>query len=159
MDVCRVHERRFPIGDLPGTLIDSLAAAFDPLWPYEYWPPMVLDGPLAVGARGGHGRLRYEVSDYIPGQSVSFRFLAPQGFEGGHRFEVILVTAHQVVFRHTLALLPRGRARITWPLIYGPLHDALIEDALAKAERALGYQAAGRPWSPWVKLLRLAKIP
>lgn len=158
MDVCRVHERRFPIGDLPGTLIDSLAAAFDPLWPHEHWPPIVLDRPLAVGARGGHGRLRYEVSDYIPGQSVCFRFLAPPGFAGGHRFEVILVSADQVVFRHTLTLVLRGRVRITWPLIHGPLHDALIEDALTKAERSLGYRGASRPWSPWVKLLRRATM-
>lgn len=158
MGVCNVHERRFPIGDLPGMLIDSLASPHDQLWPHEHWPPMVLDRPLAVGASGGHGRVRYEVCDYVPGQSVIFRFLAPRGFDGSHRFEVIVVSSHEVVFRHTLVMVARGPASVTWPLLFGPLHDALFADALAKAQRSLGYACPVRNWSPWVRVLRAARV-
>ncbi|WP_372448549.1 hypothetical protein [Streptomyces durocortorensis] len=29
-----------------------------------------------------------------------------------------------------------GPARLTWPLVWRPLHDALLEDSLDRAERA-----------------------
>jgi hypothetical protein len=39
-------------------------------------------------------------------------------------------------------------------LIYRPLHDALIEDSLATAERSLGVAGVRPQWSVWVRLLR-----
>jgi hypothetical protein len=47
-----------------------------------------------------------------------------------------------------------GTAVITWPVVFCPMHDALIEDSLASAEASLGLAPAIRPWSPWVRLLR-----
>ena len=47
-----------------------------------------------------------------------------------------------------------GPAFLTWPLIIRPLHDALLEDALATAEASLGMIPKMQTWSPWVKLLR-----
>jgi hypothetical protein len=46
------------------------------------------------------------------------------------------------------------QAALTWPLIFRPLHEALIEDSLDDAERALGGEPPAREWSPWVRLLR-----
>jgi hypothetical protein len=48
-----------------------------------------------------------------------------------------------------------GPARLSWPLVFRPLHDALLEDALDNAER----QVTGRlqlpaRWSPYVRALR-----
>jgi hypothetical protein len=48
-------------------LLNSLASADDRLWPAWRWPPQLLDGPLALGARGGHEPIRYTVAEYVPG--------------------------------------------------------------------------------------------
>ncbi|MFJ9342145.1 hypothetical protein ACIRP0_23010 [Streptomyces sp. NPDC101733] len=46
-------------------------------------------------------------------------------------------------------------ARVTWPLVWRHLHDACLEDALDRAERACADRVA-RParWSPYVRFLR-----
>ena len=48
-----------------------------------------------------------------------------------------------------------GSARVTWPLFFRPLHDALIEESLDRAEAELGgppVPSARR--SLWVRMLR-----
>ncbi|MDS1269043.1 SRPBCC family protein [Lipingzhangella sp. LS1_29] len=156
--VTNEHRRMYPDGiDRVGALIDTLATTEDRLWPHETWPPMRLDGPLGPGARGGHGPIRYRVVDHQPSRTVRFRFDKPRGFRGYHTF---VVEAHaddprNTVLRHTLSMRTTGLARLTWPLVYRPLHDALIEDSLDRAGRALG-AAPERParWSRYVRLLR-----
>ena len=90
MNVASVHERVVarPIDEVGG-LLDSLATPRDRLWPRETWPAMRFDRPLAVGARGGHGPIRYEVIEYDPGVRVRFRFTGPSGFDGFHEFCLI----------------------------------------------------------------------
>ena len=61
---------------------------------------------------------------------------------------------HPVVLRHTLRMSTRGPALLSWPLVFRPLHDALIEDSLATAEASLGQPTQIQPWSAWVKFLR-----
>lgn len=89
MQVLNVHGREF---DLPlatvGSLIDSLASTNDSLWPNEKWPPMRFDRALDAGTRGGHGPIRYYIEDYQPSRLVVFRFVAPRGFDGTHRYEI-----------------------------------------------------------------------
>ncbi len=53
-----------------------------------------------------------------------------------------------------LKMRTRGLAVISWPLLYAPLHDALIEDSLSFAQLHLGLEPDIRPWSTWVRLLR-----
>jgi hypothetical protein len=57
----------------------------------------------------------------------------------------------------------RGPAMVTWPLIFRPLHDALVEDSLDTAARALGESVPVREWPLRVRLLRacvrLARYP
>jgi hypothetical protein len=65
-----------------GQLIDGLDGHEDRLWPTEQWPAMCLDRPLGVGARGGHGQVRYCVEAYTRGEAIRFRFQAPTGFDG-----------------------------------------------------------------------------
>ena len=48
----------------------------------------------------------------------------------------------------------RGSARLTWPLLFRPLHDALLEHALAVAEASLGHTPLVHPWSLRVRVLR-----
>lgn len=136
-------------------LIASLASANDRLWPVENWPRMKLDRALGVGASGGHGPIRYVVDAYSRESGiVRFRFTAPHGFDGDHRFELRCIDDHSVLLRHVLEMRTTGWARLTWPLIFRPLHDALVEDGLARAETEVGMTPHIRPWSPWVKLLR-----
>ena len=153
--VRNIHEREL---DAPparvGELLDSLASQDDALWPHHLCPRMRFDRPLGVGAHGGHGPIRYVVEEYAPGESVTFRFVGPRGFDGFHRFDRISTSAGKVALRHTLEMTTRGRALLSWPLVFRPLHDALIEDAFAAAEAALGREPRIRPWSWRVRLLR-----
>ena len=85
-----VHERviNAPLEPL-GVLLDGLGQKDDRLWPSRYWPPMVLDRPLALGADGGHDGIYYYVSEYEPGRRVRFSFRTRTGIIGAHGFEPI----------------------------------------------------------------------
>lgn len=156
MAVMNVHERMLPAEATEvGALIDSLAGESDRLWPKGEWPEMRLSGGLAPGSRGGHGPVRYTVSAYAPGQWVRFAFSGPRGFHGFHEYSVHPLDRGRVVLRHTLAMRTRGPARLSWPLAYRHLHDALLEDSLDRAERAVtGRVARPARRSGWVRLLR-----
>ncbi|MET9961788.1 SRPBCC family protein [Streptomyces sp. NPDC006326] len=156
MGVYNVHERRLAAdGSRVGALLDSLSSgAKDRLWPVGGWPPMEFDGPLAVGAKGGHGPVRYTVAAYVPGTWVRFAFTGPRGFHGFHEFAVLPDGPGHTVLRHTLAMDARGPARLTWPLSWRPLHDACLEDSLDRAEQACtGTPARPARWSPYVRAL------
>ncbi len=121
MQVRNVHERRFTLPPATvGALIDSLASHDDRLWPRDKWPPMRFDRPLSVGAVGGHGPVRYSVEEYRPGHSVVFRFTAPRGFNGTHRFDV---EDRQgcAVLRHVIEMNATGPALLSWPIFFHPL--------------------------------------
>ncbi len=155
MKVLNIHEREMPVtSQQVGRLIDALASPSDTLWPWRSWPRMEFDRPLSVGAVGGHGPVRYFVEEYQPGQSITFHFTGPKGFDGFHGFEVISISETSVVLRHTLQMTAHGTAVVTWPLAYRPLHDALLEDSLACAQVSLGQIPQVKVWSPWVKVLR-----
>jgi hypothetical protein len=141
-----------------GALIDGLASDDDRLWPRERWPAMRLDRPLTAGASGGHGPVRYSVESYVPGAAVCFRFTAPRGFCGTHRFEVDARRGGGSLLRHVLEMSAVGPARLTWPLIFRPLHDALVEDALDRAAGALGEAPRGRSWPFSVRVLRRGAV-
>jgi hypothetical protein len=155
MDVFNIHECE--VGADPkqlGALLDSLASDRDRLWPKLGWPRMAFDRPLGVGAKGGHGPIRYFVEEYTPGESIKFRFTGPKGFDGFHGLEIVVGSEHSVVLRHTVKMDTHGLAILSWPLIYRPMHDALIEDSLTTAQVSLGLSPTVKPWSVWVKILR-----
>jgi hypothetical protein len=136
MRIVNVHERVLPTGGASAqALIDDLAGADDRLWPHDRWPPMRFEGGLREGSEGGHGPVRYEVVEHRPGRLVRFRFTAPPGLVGEHGYE--LEAGERTVLRHTLTGRAEGRMRWQWPLLFGPLHDALIEDSLDRALAAV----------------------
>lgn len=154
MKVLNVHERILPNAEQAKALIDSLATKEDALWPTEAWPRMVFDRPLGVGAVGGHGPVRYFVEAYEPGKSIRFRFIAPKGFQGWHSYEIGPARQGFLSLRHTLEMMTSGLAVLSWPMIFRPLHNTLIEDSLAGAQAALGQPPMVSPWSRWVRFLR-----
>lgn len=155
MKVLNIHERELEANrERVGALIDSLSSEDDRLWPNHSWPRMKFDRPLSIGADGGHGPIGYFVEEYKPGRSIKFRFTSPKGFNGFHRYEVVGSTQQSVLLRHTIEMTLHGSAFLTWPLIIRPLHDALLEDALATSQASLGMIPKMQAWSLWVKLIR-----
>lgn len=156
MRVLNVHRRVLaaPMVDA-GRLLDSLGSRHDLLWPTPEWPRMRFDRVLQVGADGGHGPIRYEVSEYVQGRRVVFRFKAPRGFRGTHALDLVPRAAGGCELVHTIDMEASGPARFTWPLVFGPLHDALLEDALDRASAATGSEFEPARWSLWVRLLRM----
>ncbi|MBI5032343.1 MAG: SRPBCC family protein [Chloroflexi bacterium] len=155
MPIVNIHERMIdaPVAQV-STLLDRLASADDMLWPRDRWPRMKFDRPLSVGAVGGHGPIHYAVESYQPGQRIQFRFTAPKGFLGCHRFEIEPIGAERSKLRHVIEMQTVGWARVTWQIVIRPLHNALLEDALDRAEFNCGKQPKQRNWSLWVKFLR-----
>jgi hypothetical protein len=153
--VVNVHERAIAASaGRVGALIDGLASDDDQLWPWDRWPAMKLDRPLGVGAVGGHGPVRYFVEAYEPGRLARFRFTGPRGFDGYHEYQVDDLDSVPARLRHAIDMHARGRANLTWPMVFGPLHDALIEDSLERAAVRCGMPPQPRAWSPWVRFLR-----
>lgn len=155
MHVTNIHERVFRASPQQAArLLDSLSSPDDALWPSRHWPRMRLDKPLGLGATGGHGPIRYRVVAYEPGKQVTFQFTSPRGFIGRHWFEILGHGTSGAILRHTIEMSLVGSARLSWPLVFRPLHDALVEDALTNAQVALGEPPTPMPWSAWVRLLR-----
>ncbi len=154
--IYNVHERRIaaPVEEV-GALLADMGSPADRLWPADRWPPLELDAPVGPGARGGHAVIRYTVTEYLPGRRLEFTFDPPTGLVGTHSFEVEEHPDGGSVLRHVLEAQPHGAMRLLVPLAVRRLHDALIEDALDRAERVLGVgPAVPARWSPSVRVLR-----
>ena len=154
-----VHERELHAdAGRVGALLDGLAGPEDRLWPHDRWPRMRFDRPLAVGAKGGHGPIRYSVEEYEPGRRVVFRIAErgglSEGLDGTHRLEVEAVDSERTILRHVIDARPRGAMRFKWPVVIEPLHDALLEDALDRAAVAVGDVPRNTGYSIRVRLLR-----
>ena len=158
--VRNVHERVVPApADRVWELVEGLGGSDDRLWPSPAWPPMRLDGPLAVGARGGHAMIRYAVTAYDPGRRVEFTFAPATGVHGTHSFTVAPVGPDRALLRHELVGRLAGRTRLAWPSAVRWLHDAVIEDLLDRAQDAMGVPPARRArHSAWVRLLRRVSV-
>jgi hypothetical protein len=115
---------------------------------------MKFDQPLQIGAKGGHGPIRYFVESYQQGKSIKFRFTGPKGFDGYHEFTIEEIGSTKTLLKHNLIMNTKGIAIFTWLLGFRPLHDALVEDAFDKAEMGLGISLEKKGWSGWVKFLR-----
>jgi hypothetical protein len=117
---------------------------------------MRFDRPLSVVAVGGHGPIRYRVEEHSPGSHIVFGFTGPPGLTGTHEWR-IEPAGDGCRLRHAIEGATAGKMLAAWPLLYRPLHDALIEDALDKAELSLtGAVARPRSWSWRVRFLRRA---
>jgi len=150
-----VHERTIEApADEVGALLDAVGRDGDRLWPSPPWVPMRLDGPVAVGAAGGHGPVRYRVTEHEPGRRVRFAFDPKLGLMGYHELTVEPAGGGRCMVRHVLAGEATGSMRVLWPLAVRWLHDAVLEDLLDNAEReTTGTVASPARWSGWVRFL------
>ena len=114
---------------------------------------MRFNSELKVSAKGGHGPIRYLVDEYVPGQNVKFKFTSPKGFNGYHDFRIV-AREDSCRLIHTIDMGLSGIAVFTWPMIFRPLHDALLKDALDKVAKLTGQEPVKKGWSLWVRLLR-----
>jgi Protein of unknown function (DUF2867) len=154
--VRNVHTRIVPAPiEEVGPLLDRLGGPDDVLWPTPGWQPMVLDGPVAVGAAGGHGSIRYRVTGHVPGRKVEFEFTPGLGIDGGHTITADPAGPDRTLLRHVAEGRLSGAMRLAWPLAVRWAHDAVLEELFDNAERAVGLEPE-RPArrSAWVRLLR-----
>jgi hypothetical protein len=138
-----------------GRLVAALGSDRDVLWPADRWPgtELAFDRPLGVGARGGHGAIRYAVEAYEPGRLVRFRFEPGQGLDGTHGFEIVPQRHGCTRLQHTLDVRLCGLARLLRPLLLG-MHDTLIRQLLDNAERATGREVERpTPMPAWMRRL------
>jgi hypothetical protein len=151
-----VHRRTIDASaEKVGALLDQLGSDSDRLWPKQYWPPIRFDRPLAVGADGGHGPIRYRVTAYEPGRRVRCTFDPRMGVDGYHEAVVEAIGSDRCVLRHELQGQASASMYVRWTFIIRCFHDALIEDLLDNAERAAtGTVLHPARWSAWVRLLR-----
>ncbi|MBG0833163.1 SRPBCC family protein [Planomonospora sp. ID67723] len=141
------------------TLLDRLGTDGDRLWPKPAWPPLILDAGLTPGSRGGHGPIRYSVTDYEPGRRVRLAFDPATGIDGYHELLVTAEGPERCRLTHTLTGTAQGRMRMLWPLVIRWMHEALMHDLFDNAERIAAGRLSRRParWSLWVRLLRRAR--
>lgn len=146
------HERVINApAEVVGALLDRLSAEDDPVFPTPAWETMAFDRPLGVGAAGGHGPVRYSVTEYEPGCRVRFALTAPD--EGFHELTVERAGTARCRVRHVLELRTRGADRLLWPTVIRPVHDTMIEEIFDNIERvAAGGCARPVRWSPRVRL-------
>ncbi|MEV1143012.1 DUF2867 domain-containing protein [Micromonospora sp. NPDC049799] len=148
--VHNTHDRALPVPAAEaGRLVDRIGAADDSLWPTPAWMPMRFDRPLAVGADGGHGPIRYHVTGYEPGRRVELTFHPRTGLIGSHILEVEERGPHACLLRHRLSARPVGRMRLLWPALVRVCHDTVIEHLLDNAERAVTGTVAHPVRYPW----------
>jgi hypothetical protein len=117
-------------------LLRSLASHEDRLWPGDKWWPQRFDGGLEPGSKGGHGPVKYKVESVAP-RRVVYRFPSRSWFRGTHAFDLV-PHPQGCELVHTLDGTTHGIGLVLWPLVVRPLHDALLEDVLDRAESSLG---------------------
>jgi hypothetical protein len=153
-----VHQRTLTATkETVGSLLDGLASEHDQLWPGDRWPAIRFDRPLAVGAKGGHGMVRYDVESYERGRSIVLRFDPSIGLVGMHRLDVIDDPAQpdRATLRHAIEGTATGSMRVVWPLAVRWLHDVVLEDLLDNAEAAVAQRPVVRtPFRLHIRALR-----
>lgn len=154
MAVRNEHSRVLDVGmPVAEELLRDLASHQDRLWPGDKWWPQRFEGGLVAGAKGGHGPVKYKVESVEP-RRVVYRFPSKGWFRGTHAFS-LRQEEGGVRLTHTLEGTLHGIGRVLWPTTVRPLHDALLEDVLDRAESATGRPpATPARHSRYVRFLR-----
>ncbi len=155
MKVLNIHKRILNHPKSKVTeLTKTLSTENDRIWPNEKWPKMKFKEGIQVGAKGGHGPIRYSVEKYNPSEIIQFRFSKPSGFNGIHKLEITELTDKKTEIKHTIEMNTVGKGTLIWILAVRSLHNALIEDGFDKLENNLTENRKLTEWNFWVKFLR-----
>jgi hypothetical protein len=160
--VRNVHERLVAApAEEVWALVERIGGPEDVLWPAPAWMPMVLDRPVSVvGARGGHGDIRYHVTAYVPGRKVEFTFDDTMGIDGTHTFSIEPRGPRQTLLRHVLEGRVSGATTLAWPMAIRWAHDVVLEQLFDRAEAALGVgPARSASWSWCARLVQRGVSP
>jgi hypothetical protein len=154
--VHNVHSRRVAADvDAAGALLDGLARSGDRLWPAQDWMPIWLDGPTEVGTTGGHGPARWRIVGHQPGRWIRCALTGPPFLVGFHEFTVRPDGPGAAVVEHLLALRLGALGWAVYPLVFRPLHDYVIEQALDRAQQHLtGSVGRSTVAGPGTRMLR-----
>jgi hypothetical protein len=168
LKVTNIHIRTIdqPLAKV-SSLLGTLSSKGDMIWPKEKWPPMRFRDGLIVGARGGHGPIKYIIEKYNPGEIIEFKFIKPSGFHGIHRFELKTVKTLEnsdlentkTEITHVIDMKTSGFGTFLWIFFIRPLHNALLEDALDKVENHFLTTKKNTRWNLWVIFLRKGMKP
>ena len=155
MKVLNIHKRTLnqPIDKL-AELLKTLSTENDRIWPKEKWPEMKFKEGIKIGAKGGHGPIRYSVEKYNPNELIQFRFSKPNGFNGIHKFEINELSDQKTEIKHTIDMNTEGKGTLIWFFAICSLHNALIEDGFDKLENIFFDNRKSTKWNIWVKFLR-----
>ena len=155
MNIVNIHKRIInqPKAEVVA-LLETLSTKDDKVWPNDKWPAMRFKDGLKIGAKGGHGIIRYSVEQYILGALIVFKFLKPKGFDGIHKFEIQEIDSNSTEVKHSIIMKTEGLATLKWVLAIRWLHDALIENAFDTIENNFLEVKKHTKWSFWVSLLR-----
>lgn len=159
MKVLNIHKREIKqTKNEVAKLFRTLATETDLILATDKWPRMKLDKGLQVGSKGGHGPIKYFVTDYQQDNSITFQF-DMTGFNGSHKFEIFEIENNKTLLKHTIVMTTTGSATLKWALAIRWLHDAYIEDAFYKVENYFSKDKKYGEWSWWVKILRKTMKP
>ncbi len=155
MKVINIHQRVIhqPKAKI-AALMDTLATSNDQMLAIDKWPRMKLKDGKTVGSKGGHGPIRYTVSDYKAGEYIQFEFSRPLGFHGHHAFQIQELGADKTELKHIIDMNTKGTGTLKWLFAVRWLHDALIEDAFDRVANHFSPVATTTDWNWWVIFLR-----
>ena len=159
MKIINIHKREIqqPKAEL-AKLFNTLATDSDMMLATDKWSPMKLDKGLQVGSKGGHGPIKYFVTEYQPEKSITFQFDLT-GFNGFHRFDITELESNKTELSHIIDMTTTGSATFKWTLAIRWLHDAYIEDAFDKVENHFTKDKKMSKWNLWVRILRKVMRP
>lgn len=148
MKILNIHQRELkkPKTEV-SQIFETLSSNKEMMWPHERWSPMVLDRGLQVGSSGGHGPIKYFVTQYKPGIDVEFRFTEPNGFNGIHKFELSKTSSNTCLFTHQIHMNVSLKGLILWGFAIKWLHDALIEDCFDKVQNQISVTKSHTKWN------------
>lgn len=135
-------------------LLKTLSAKDDKVWPKQYWPAIKFENGLSLGAVGGHGIIKYVIENYNQGESITFRFLKPKGFNGIHKFDINTINETTTEIKHSIDMETKGLATLQWMFVIRWLHDALIENAFDCVENNFLATKKFTKWNAWVHIWR-----
>ena len=159
MKIINIHTRKIaqPKSEI-AKFFKTLASENDMMLATNKWPPMKLDKGLQIGSRGGHGPIRYFVTEYQQDNFIKFQFDL-KGFDGFHKLEISETDLGTTILAHTIDMETSGMASLKWIFAIRWLHDAYIEDAFDKVENySLSHKKRSK-WSWWVRILRKLMRP